>query len=77
MVPQVLVTIASAQSAPWMQRLRAFVDDRQRLWLMGGALACTLTVVAATVLNLSTPIVPGSLTVLLQAGSLGSNAKPI
>jgi len=78
LAPEVLARRTMEPDTRWRHRVRDAVEDRQRLWLIGGTL--TATVVGALVLaflSLAAPTHPGSLASWLQGLSgLGSNANP-
>lgn len=80
LAPEVMARKTMEPDAQWGHRIRDAIDDRQRLWMLGGTLAATIAgaIVVAAVVGLSTPTHPGSLAGLLRASTaLGSNANPL
>ena len=64
----------------WRERVGRVMADASRVWIPGGAVACTVVgaVALATVLSLLTPIHQNSLAALLHGlGTPGSNANPV
>lgn len=64
----------------WRERVGRVMTDANRVWIPGGAVACTAlgAVVLATVLSLLTPIDQHSLATLFHGlGAPGSNANPV
>ena len=64
----------------WRERVGRVMTDASRVWIPGGAVACTVLggVVLATVLSLLTPIDQHSLATLFHGlGAPGSNANPV
>jgi predicted anti-sigma-YlaC factor YlaD len=79
LAPEVMARKAMEPDTRWRLRVRNAIDDRQRLWMLGGTLTATIAgaIVVATVVGLSTPTHPGSMAGLLRASTVGSNANPL
>jgi hypothetical protein len=79
LAPELLARTTLDQDANWGRRVRDVIEEKHHLWIIGGALAATMTMalLMVTVLN-ATPVKPGSLASLLRTSvALGSNANPI
>ncbi len=80
LAPEVMARKAMEPDAHWRQRLHDVSEDGQRLWMIAGSLAATLTgaIVISVLVVLAVPTNPGSLAGLLRASTaLGSNANPL
>ena len=80
LAPEVMARQAMEPDTRWRHRVHDAIDDRQRLWMIGGTLAATLAgaLVVAAFAGLAAPTHPGSLASLMRASTaLGSNANPL
>ena len=76
----VVTQIQQERGFGWRERVGRVMADASRVWIPGGAVACTVVgaVVLATVLSLLTPIHQGSLAAVFRGlGTPGSNANPL
>ncbi|MEO2199283.1 MAG: zf-HC2 domain-containing protein [bacterium] len=79
LAPEVLARRTMEFDTRWRHRVRDVVEDRQRLWLIGGSLTATVAgALVLTFLSLAASTHPGSLAGWLQgSNALGSNANPL